>query len=115
MQSLTLMLHNYMKERSEYENMINMRTKEYEEGKRLLARMMCVDYHEMTEEDVDSAIRYLFPSGLSEPKALPTMKPPEYYIQKFPMFEFDRIGRPKEPYFYTMKPNFYKLLSVSRF
>lgn len=113
MKALTLMLEKYMKAREEYDVMMNERRWEYEEGKRLLAKMMCVDYHEMTEDEVNKAIEYFFPSGLTEPRARPFMKPPERYTPKFPIFEFDEIGRPKDPYFYTFNPSFYKLLSVS--
>lgn len=59
------------------------------------------------------SIEYLFPSGLSDPLALPVMKPPEEIMPRFRRFTFDDEGRPASSLFYTIKSNFYKLLSAS--
>ena len=50
---------------------------EFELGKKHLANMMGMEAKDMTQQDIDRAIDYLFPSGLTEPKARPIMKPPE--------------------------------------
>jgi len=43
------------------------------------------------------------------------MKPPEEILPTFKKLYFDKEGRPMEPLFYTIRPNFYKLLSVRFF
>lgn len=58
------------------------------------------------------AVQYLFPSGLTDPKATPVFKPPEEIFPKFKKMEFDSECRPKDPLFYTTQPRFYHLLSV---
>lgn len=68
--------------------------------------MMGMDYETMTQEDVDKAIEYLFPSGLYNPDARPKMKPPEEIFPKQKDAEFDEEGRPFHPFFYTVVPNF---------
>ena len=49
------------------------RTK-YENGKKFLARLMGQDPSSFNQDDVDEAIRYLFPSGLQSTKAHPKLK-----------------------------------------
>lgn len=41
------------------------------------------------------------------------MKPPEEVYPPRKSAEFDKTGRPYSPFFYTTKPNFYKMLHVS--
>lgn len=59
-----------------------------------------------------SAIEYLFPSGLFEKKARPFMRPPEEVFPERKAAEFDESGRPHHFLFYTSKPSFYQLLHV---
>ncbi len=46
----------------------------YENGKKFLARLMGQDPATFDQEQVDEAIRYLFPSGLKSKKAHPKLK-----------------------------------------
>jgi len=114
---------------------------EYAFGRRHLANMMGKDPENFTPKDINvskgfniliyvsilalsvrslelfflqEAIRYLFPSGLYEPKARPMMKPPEEIYPKQKAAQFDGNGRPHHPFFYTTKQQFYYLLFVSR-
>jgi small subunit ribosomal protein S9 len=84
---------------------------EFELGKRYLANIMGLDPMNITQQDIDASIEYLFPSGLSDLKARPVMKPPEEVLPKFHKFEFDKEGRPKDTLFFTLRPKFYSLLS----
>lgn len=88
---------------------------EFERGKRYLANIMGWDPSNITQNDIDCAIEYLFPSGLTDLKARPVMKPPEEILPKFHKFEFDKEGKPKNSLFFTLKPKFYALLSVCVF
>ena len=67
----------YLEKKREYDAFISKERSEFELGKKHLANMMGMDYDVMTQEDVDKAIAYLFPSGLYHPDARPKMKPPE--------------------------------------
>lgn len=58
------------------------------------------------------AIRYLFPSGLSDKKALPILAPPDQVLPRLHKLTFDEEGKPMGARFYTLKPAFYQLLSV---
>merc|ERR1719228_24170 len=78
---------------------------EFEMGRQHLANMMGRDDASFTQEDIDSSIEYLFPSGLA-PEARPVMKPPEEIFHRQKDAEFDLEGRPFHPFFYTLKPNF---------
>jgi len=84
--------------------------KEYELGKRHLANIMGYDPNNITQEQIDKAIKYLFPSGLFETNALPVMKPPAEIFPKFKTALYDKRGRPFSSFFYTKKPNFYESL-----
>jgi small subunit ribosomal protein S9 len=59
---------------------------------------------------LQKAIEYLFPSGLYDPAAKPKMKPPSEVFPRKKAAEFDETGRPNHGFFYTGKPNFFKLL-----
>ncbi|KHN74746.1 putative 40S ribosomal protein S9, mitochondrial [Toxocara canis] len=91
--------------------MIAKERAQYELGKRHLANIMGIDPNSITQEDIDKAIAYLFPSGLTDPLAQPVMKPPEEIMPKFHKLTFDDEGRPVGSLFYTVKPKFYRLLS----
>lgn len=103
-----------MKKLDNHSMMMERERHEFERGKRHLANIMGWDPAKpIHQEDIDSAIGYLFPSSLRDPRALPVMKPPEEVLPRFHKFEFDEEGRPKDSLFYTLRPKFYSLLSVS--
>ncbi|XP_053637395.1 small ribosomal subunit protein uS9m isoform X2 [Cherax quadricarinatus] len=86
------------------------KTTEYEIGRRHLANMMGEDPETFTDEDIDTAIEYLFPSGLFEPRARPLMKHPTEVFARKKVAEFDETGRPFHVLFYTGLPNYYQVL-----
>jgi small subunit ribosomal protein S9 len=107
-------LEKYMKMAHDHTKMMEKERVEFEKGKRHLANIMGWDPKEkLKQEDIDSAIEYLFPSALFDPRARPVLKPPEEILPKFKYFDFDDEGRPKDTMFYTLRPRFYSLLSVS--
>lgn len=63
---------------------------------------------------MQDAVRYLFPSGLYDKKAHPSMKPPEEVFPPRKAPQFDRTGRPLVLFFYAKLPNFYSLCHVRR-
>lgn len=83
----------------------------FERGKRHLANMMGMNAATMTQSDIDTAIEYLFPSGLSDKKALPILAPPDQVLPRLHKLSFDEEGKPMGARFYTLKPGFYQLLS----
>ncbi|VDK71066.1 unnamed protein product [Litomosoides sigmodontis] len=85
---------------------------EFELGKRYLANMLGLEASSITQDDIDKAIEYLFPSGLTSKLALPVMKPPEEILPVFRQIAFDDEGRPKDLLFFTLAPKFYRLLST---
>ncbi|CAL8110133.1 unnamed protein product [Orchesella dallaii] len=103
-------MHAYLKRAKEHQEFMDTQEKEFVFGRRHLANMMGKDIESFTQKDVDEAIRYLFPSGLYEPKARPIMRPPQEVYPKQKAAQFDMSGRPHHPFFYTAKPNFYYLL-----
>lgn len=100
----------YLERAREHDEFIKTQQFEYQIGKRHLANMMGEDPESFTQADIDKAIRYLFPSGLFDPKARPIMKPPEEVFPPRKAAEFDEAGRPHHALFYTGKPNFYQLM-----
>ncbi|XP_041777201.1 28S ribosomal protein S9, mitochondrial isoform X2 [Anopheles merus] len=100
----------YLERAKEYESCMETARLEYKLGKRHLANMMGADVETFTQQDIDQAVQYLFPSGLYDPAARPTMKPPEEFIPRKKGAEFDEAGRPFHPLFYTGRPNFFQLL-----
>lgn len=100
----------YMEKRRQHDEFIARERSEFELGKKHLANMMGMEANAMTQEDIDKAISYLFPSGLFEPDAKPIMKPPEivYPMQKDAEFSLD--GRPHHPFFYTTKPQYTQIM-----
>ncbi|XP_045462681.1 28S ribosomal protein S9, mitochondrial [Harmonia axyridis] len=100
----------YLTRANEHEKFMKKEIQEYQIGKRHLANMMGEDPETFTQEDVDNAITYLFPSGLFEKKARPMMKPPEQIFPQRKAAEFDKTGRPFHFLFYTSRPNFYHML-----
>jgi len=104
------MMQLYMEKRKAHEEFISKERSDFELGKKHLANMMGMDVNSMTQEDVNKAIEYLFPSGLEEPGARPIMKPPEEVFPLQKATEFDYSGRPFHPFFYTNKPQYTQLM-----
>uniref|UniRef100_A0A182MQ67 28S ribosomal protein S9, mitochondrial n=1 Tax=Anopheles culicifacies TaxID=139723 RepID=A0A182MQ67_9DIPT len=100
----------YLERAKEHESCMETARLEYKLGKRHLANMMGADVESFTQQDIDQAVQYLFPSGLYDPAARPTMKPPEEFIPKTKGAEFDETGRPFHTLFYTGRPNFFQML-----
>ncbi|XP_068902012.1 small ribosomal subunit protein uS9m [Tenebrio molitor] len=100
----------YLERAREHDEFMKQQNVEFQIGKRHLANMMGENPETFTQEDVDQAIEYLFPSGLFEKKARPFMRPPEEVFPQRKAAEFDETGRPHHFLFYTGKPNYYKLL-----
>jgi small subunit ribosomal protein S9 len=100
-------MHLYLERAKEHQRFMKDQEQEFVFGRRHLANMMGKDPEAFTQKDIDEAIRYLFPSGLFEPKARPKMKPPQEIYPKQKAAQFDINGRPHHPFFYTAKPNYY--------
>lgn len=103
---------SYLKRAREHKEFLLKETKEFDKGKRHLANIMGIDAQSMTQADIDDAIKYLFPSGLFEPRARPMMKHPEQLYQARKDAQFDTEGRPNHYLFYTIKPNYHEDLST---
>ncbi|XP_006163847.1 28S ribosomal protein S9, mitochondrial isoform X1 [Tupaia chinensis] len=92
------------------EDFIKKQIEEFNIGKRHLANMMGEDPETFTQEDIDRAITYLFPSGLFEKRARPVMKHPEQIFPKQRAIQWGEDGRPFHFLFYTGKPSYYSLM-----
>lgn len=101
----------YLKRAREHKEFLLKETKEFEQGKRHLANIMGIQLEEMTQADIDDAIKYLFPSGLFEKRAWPMMKHPDLIYKAQKEAQFDENGRPHHYLFYTTLPNYYEKLS----
>uniref|UniRef100_W8BNL5 Small ribosomal subunit protein uS9m n=1 Tax=Ceratitis capitata TaxID=7213 RepID=W8BNL5_CERCA len=100
----------YLERARENDEFMKTQKLEYQIGKRHLANMMGEDAETFTQEDIDNAIAYLFPSGIFDKRARPLMKSPEEVFPARKAAEFDETGRPFHSMFYTGRPNFFKLL-----
>ncbi|XP_016953995.1 28S ribosomal protein S9, mitochondrial [Drosophila biarmipes] len=109
-QKVSKAMRSYLKRANEHDEFMKTQHLEFQIGKRHLANMMGADAETFTQEDIDEAISYLFPSGLYDPKARPAMKSPEVVFPARKAAEFDETGRPFHSMFYTGKPNFFQLL-----
>ncbi|KAF6104879.1 mitochondrial ribosomal protein S9 [Phyllostomus discolor] len=89
---------------------IKKQIEEFNLGKRHLANMMGEDPETFTQEDIDRAIAYLFPSGLFEKRARPIMKHPEQIFPKQKATQWGEDGRPFHFLFYTGKQSYYSLM-----
>ncbi|GAB5569507.1 28S ribosomal protein S9 [Prionailurus iriomotensis] len=89
---------------------IKKQIEEFNIGKRHLANMMGEDPETFTQEDIDRAIAYLFPSGLFEKQARPIMKHPEQIFPKQRAIQWGEDGRPFHFLFYTGKQSYYSLM-----
>ncbi|XP_067842303.1 28S ribosomal protein S9, mitochondrial [Heptranchias perlo] len=92
------------------EEFIKQQIEEFNIGKRHLANMMGEDPETINQEDIDRAIRYLFPSGLFDKKARPIMKHPLTVFPKQRAVQWGEDGRPFNFLFYTGKQTYYSLM-----
>lgn len=99
----------YLEKLNEREQLIKVKTEEFEIGKRHLAKMMGENAEEFTQADIDKAIEYLLPSGLFIRKARPFLKHPDAYYPKSKLAAFNKDGRPLSHLFYTGQPELYQL------
>ena len=105
-----------MEKKRQHDAFIAAERSEFELGKKHLANMMgreqtaADEADDMTQSEIDSAIEYLFPAGLSEPLANPMMRPPEEIFPASKDAEFDFEGRPFSPFFYTGQANFVRAM-----
>ena len=74
---LSMAMKFYLQKKREHDSFIAQERSEFEMGKKHLANMMGMEAEAMTQEDIDKAIEYLFPSGLYLKDSRPMMKPPE--------------------------------------
>ena len=101
----------YLAAAREREVFMQKKRDEFEMGKRHLANMMGWDSHNVSQDDIDSAIRYLFPSALFVKEARPMMRPPDEVYPKAKAAMFSDDGRPLHYLFYTGWPLYYEILS----
>lgn len=114
LKSIGKSLELYLEKVRNHAVMMDRERAEFEKGKRHLANIMGWDPHaEVSQSDINKAIGYLFPSGLTEKRARPVMESPDVIFPKMATLKFDDEGRPQDPLFFTLKPKFYALLSVS--
>ncbi|XP_059502589.1 28S ribosomal protein S9, mitochondrial isoform X2 [Stegostoma tigrinum] len=92
------------------EEFIKQQIEEFNIGKRHLANMMGEDPETINQEDIDRAIRYLFPTGLFDKKARPIMKHPLEVFPKQRAVQWGEDGRPFNYLFYTGKQSYYSLI-----
>ncbi|CAD5110793.1 DgyrCDS158 [Dimorphilus gyrociliatus] len=100
----------YLENAKAHDEFLAKEEKQFEIGKRHLARIMDLDPDNISQDEIDRAIEYLFPSGLLNPKARPKLKPPSEVIPKRKAAQFDMDGRPFHNFFYTRQPNYFELL-----
>ncbi|KAF7634669.1 Protein HIRA [Meloidogyne graminicola] len=105
----------YIKSINEKEKFVRDEIIAFERGKRHLANIMGVDPETMTQDlmgelkQIDTSIKYLFPSGLFSLKARPVMQP--YSLDPIKKIDVDKNGNPRHTLFYTLKPHFFSILS----
>ncbi|GAB0178938.1 28S ribosomal protein S9, mitochondrial [Grus japonensis] len=92
------------------EAFIKKQIEEFNLGKRHLANMMGEDPETFTQEDIDKAIAYLFPSGLFDKQARPMMKHPTEIFPEQRKIQWGEDGRPLHFLFYTGKQAYYSLM-----
>ncbi|XP_022293649.2 small ribosomal subunit protein uS9m-like [Crassostrea virginica] len=101
----------FLKRAKEHESKINTYKEEYELGRKHLANMMGIPEEEMTQEHVDEAIQYLFPSGLFDKSSRPKFKHPKDILPTQFEFPFDKSGRPHHYQYFTLLPNYFGAMS----
>lgn len=109
-EAISKSVQKYLQEFKSNENFFNEKRDEFEKGRLHLANIMGYDANAMTQEDIDKAIQYLFPSGLFEPMSRPVMQRPETIYPKFKTANYDKRGRPYSSFFYTGLANYYESL-----
>ncbi|XP_030563642.1 28S ribosomal protein S9, mitochondrial [Drosophila novamexicana] len=109
-QKVSKAMKAYLERANEHDEFMKTQHLEFQIGKRHLANMMGADAETFTQEDIDEAITYLFPSGLFDKSARPSMRSPEEVFPARKAAEFDETGRPFHSMFYTGKPNYFQLL-----
>ncbi|XP_023166176.2 28S ribosomal protein S9, mitochondrial [Drosophila hydei] len=109
-QKVSKAMKAYLERANEHDEFMKTQDLEFQIGKRHLANMMGADAETFTQEDINEAIAYLFPSGLFDKRARPAMRTPEEVFPARKAAEFDETGRPFHSMFYTGKPNFFQLL-----
>ncbi|NWU91953.1 RT09 protein, partial [Upupa epops] len=92
------------------EEFIKNQIEEFNLGKRHLANMMGEDPETFTQEDINRAIAYLFPSGLFDKQARPMMKHPTEIFPEQRKIQWGEDGRPFHFLFYTGKQSYYSLM-----
>ncbi|KFQ17448.1 hypothetical protein N331_12005, partial [Merops nubicus] len=92
------------------EEFIKKQIEEFNLGKRHLANMMGEDPETFTQDDIDRAIAYLFPSGLFDKHARPIMKHPREIFPEQRKIQWGEDGRPFHFLFYTGKQSYYSLM-----
>lgn len=112
--SISKSMVSYLKRAREQKEFLLKETREFERGKRHLANMMGIESDEMTQDDINKAVKYLFPSGLFDKKAQPQMQHPDLIHKAQKDAQFDEEGRPYHYLFYTRKPNYHEALSDIR-
>uniref|UniRef100_A0ABD2WLC1 28S ribosomal protein S9, mitochondrial n=1 Tax=Trichogramma kaykai TaxID=54128 RepID=A0ABD2WLC1_9HYME len=100
----------YLERAKAHDSFILKEKTDFQIGKRHLANMMGENPETFTQDDIDRAIEYLFPSGLFDKAARPIMKPPEEIFPPKKAAEFDLNGRPFHFLFYTTRPQYYEML-----
>ncbi|CAG7836911.1 unnamed protein product [Allacma fusca] len=108
--SISKAMQSYIERAKAHSEFMNEQHEEFNLGRRHLANMMGKDPETFSQDDVNEAIRYLFPSGLFQTKARPMMRPPEELYPKQKAAEFDASGRPYHAFFYTGRPFFFQML-----
>eukprot|EP00096_Caligus_rogercresseyi_P011825 TRINITY_DN4785_c0_g1_i1.p1 TRINITY_DN4785_c0_g1~~TRINITY_DN4785_c0_g1_i1.p1 ORF type:complete len:396 (+),score=116.78 TRINITY_DN4785_c0_g1_i1:42-1229(+) len=109
-QAMSPAMKYYLSKKRKHDAFMEAQSQEFERGKAQLARMMGSPLETLSQEEVDRAIEYLFPSGLHDPRARPVLRPPESIFPKKKDAEFDFDGRPFHPFFYCVSPNFIQSL-----
>ncbi|CAK9820069.1 hypothetical protein ANTPLA_LOCUS10484 [Anthophora plagiata] len=100
----------YLQKSEDYKMFIEKQITMYNIGKRHLANMMGEDPENFDQKHMDNAIEYLFPSGLYDKEAHPSMKHPTILYTNQKEAAFAESGRPHHFLFYTIKPNYYEVL-----
>ncbi|CAG9771019.1 unnamed protein product [Ceutorhynchus assimilis] len=108
--TLNKAMKSYLERAQQHDEFMKTEKHQFEIGKRHLANMMGENPETFTQDDIDNAIEYLFPSGLYDKRARPLMKPPEEVFPQRKAAEFDETGRPYHFLFYTGRPNLYQVL-----
>lgn len=108
--SISKAMQSYIERAKAHSEFMNEQQEEFNLGRRHLANMMGKDPETFSQDDINEAIRYLFPSGLFQIKARTMMRPPEELYPKQKAAEFDASGRPHHAFFYTGRPNFFFML-----